>query len=73
MVCSLQSLNFILTHRNAAKLKEVKEKIDNASKGGFDCKELKAQSDLLEAEKKKISDQDEELKQREKVSHYFET
>jgi len=52
---------------NAAKLKEVKEKIDNASKGGFDCKELKAQLDLLEAEKKKISDQDEELKQREKL------
>ena len=53
--------------RNAAKMKEIKGKVDTASKEGLSCKELKTQLDLLEKEKKKIIDQDEELKKKEKV------
>jgi len=54
-------------NENASKLKEIKEKYENASKEGLDCKELKTQLDLLEKEKKKIVDQDEELKKKEKL------
>jgi len=58
-------------NENASKLKEIKEKYENASKEGLDCKELKTQLDLLEKEKKKIIDQDEELKKKEKVLYHF--
>lgn len=58
---------FVL-YRQAAKLKEAKEKYEKAIKeGGVDLSDLKKQVEMIEKEKNKVVTEEEELKKREKV------
>jgi len=52
---------------NASKLKIAKDKVENAKKEGIDVSDLTKQLDELEKERKKLQDQAEDMKKKEKV------
>ncbi len=54
--------------RNNNKLKETKEKLEQAGKDGFDTTELKKQIEDLDKEKKTILDEEEQMRKQEKVN-----
>ena len=58
--------------RNAAKLKKLKEEQEKASKQGINVDDLKIKIEELEKENKTLTDQDEELKKKEKVCFYLD-
>ena len=62
-------LETVSNFRNAAKLKEIKDKVETSKKvEGMDVSDLKKQLDELEKERKKLQGQAEDMKKKEKVS-----
>lgn len=54
--------------RNSKKLKETREKYDQAVKGGADASDLKKQLDDLDKEKKALDDEGLQMQKKEKVT-----